>query len=82
MVQQEHNAEAVEDKKNVKLTTIDVKWKNQGHRRPCRRPVSLQGEVCHRKVNHVPTCAGAWRSSLERRSARGSLVDAEVPLGG
>ena len=60
--------------KNVKLTTIGVKWKNQGHRRPCRRPTSLQGEVRHRKVNHVPTCVGVWRSLPERRSTRGGAL--------
>ena len=44
--------------KNIKLTTIGVKWKNRGHRRPCRRSVSLQVEACRRKVNHAPT---SWR---------------------
>ena len=51
-------------KKSVKLTTTSVKRKNQGHRRPSRRPASLQVEVRHQKMNHAPTRAPT-RSHME-----------------
>ena len=51
-------------KKNVKLTTTSVKRKNQRHRRPSRRPTSLQVEARRGKVNHAHTRAPT-RSHME-----------------
>ena len=70
--------------KSVKLTVTSVKWKNQGHRRPCRRLASLQVEVHHRKEVHAPTAlarGGVRRRKDQRVEVCRSLVDAGVPPG-
>ena len=63
--------EGYRGQKRVKLTTTSVKWKNQGHRRPCRWPASLQVEARRRKVVHMHTRVGEWRILPERRSVHG-----------
>ena len=50
--------------KRVKLIATGVKWKNQGHRRPCWWPASLQVEACRWKVVHALAHGGVlWREN-------------------
>ena len=65
--------------KSVKLTATSVKWKNQGHRRPCRQQTSLQVEV-----HHAPTALARGRVRRrkdQRVEVRRSLVDVGVSPG-
>ena len=67
--------------KRVKLTATCVKWKNQGHRRLCHQPTSLQVEACCWKLALASAHGGGRRREDRRVEARRSLVDVGVPPG-